>query len=107
MGKPVNMQPVLTASPDLSSPKRCRRFISSPFPVSPRSGLTSPFLYFRDNQQLRWLEGLDRFSLARRPRLRKADFVAAKFHLAAFNEVFILEDMHRRDRTKLARYGWN
>jgi hypothetical protein len=66
-----------------------------------------PFAIFRDNQQLRWLEPTDvGMSVQGRPHLTSSDLEAAKARLDLFDEVIILEELHRRDRWRFAKYGW-
>lgn len=72
------------------------------------------FALFRDNQQVRWLEPtqqtteLDPFALGvgDRPVLSNEDLQAAKARLDMYDEVLILEDLHKRDRFHMQRYGW-
>jgi len=72
------------------------------------------FALFRDNQQLRWLKptqvttALDPFAMGvgDRPILNNEDLQAAKARLDLYDEVLILEDLHKRDRFRMQRYGW-
>jgi hypothetical protein len=72
------------------------------------------FALFHDNQQLRWLKPtqesteLDPFALGvgDRPVLGNEDLQGAKARLDLYDEVFILEDFHKRDRFHMKRYGW-
>lgn len=66
-----------------------------------------PFAIFRDNQQLRWLEPTDvGMAVQGRPHLSSEDLKAGKKRLDLFDEVIILEEFHRRERWRFAKYGW-
>lgn len=67
-----------------------------------------PFAIFRDNQQLRWLEPTDvGMGVQGRPHLNAEDLTRAKARLELFDEVFILEEFHSRERWRFAKYGWH
>jgi hypothetical protein len=82
----------------------CGAFFPPNVTVPPES---PSFTDFRDNQQLRWLEGLDELEPGPvRPLLAAANLESARRHLETFDEVFILEEMDARENFRLAKYGW-
>lgn len=65
---------------------------------------SDPFSYFEDNMQTRWLLG-DGGDITRR-KLDEAALQEAKKRLDLFDEVMILEEFHKRDAFRMAKYGW-
>lgn len=63
-----------------------------------------PFSYFEDNMQTRWLLG-DGGDVSRR-KLDPSGLAEAKKRLESFDEVMILEEFHKRDAFRMAKYGW-
>lgn len=63
-----------------------------------------PFSYFEDNMQTRWLLG-DGGDISRR-KLGTASLAEAKKRLDSFDDVMILEQFHKRDAFRMAKYGW-
>jgi hypothetical protein len=65
---------------------------------------SDPFSYFEDNMQTRWLlgDGGD----TSRSKLDEAALQNAKKRLESFDEVMILEEFHKRDAFRMAKYGW-
>lgn len=63
-----------------------------------------PFSYFEDNMQTRWLLG-DGGDFSRR-KLDSSSLAEAKSRLDSFDDVMILEEFHRRDAFRMAKYGW-
>lgn len=65
------------------------------------------FGIFEDNQQLRWLAPIWLKSPRTQwPQLDAKYVDVAKARLEKFDQVLILEELHRRDRFRLAKFGW-
>eukprot|EP00747_Dinoflagellata_sp_TGD_P117722 gnl/TRDRNA2_/TRDRNA2_172667_c0_seq14.p1 gnl/TRDRNA2_/TRDRNA2_172667_c0~~gnl/TRDRNA2_/TRDRNA2_172667_c0_seq14.p1 ORF type:complete len:683 (-),score=91.85 gnl/TRDRNA2_/TRDRNA2_172667_c0_seq14:52-2100(-) len=78
---------------------------ASAAPRSPklRDHLGQFYVAFQDNQQLRWLLG---GADAARAVLRAKDLEIAKAKLDRCDMVMLLEELHRRDRHRLAAFLW-
>lgn len=93
-----------TLSPQ-SAVDKCHRFLLRP--LSWASLSSDHFGVFEDNQQLRWTAPLWLDAVTTKwPRLHEKYLDVAKTRLSQFHQVLILEQMHSRDRFRLARYGW-
>lgn len=83
----------------------CQRFLLRPLPWSSLS--SDHFGLFEDNQQLRWIAPIWLDSVNTNwPQLNAKYLDAAKTRLKEFDQVLILEELHIRDRFRLAKYGW-
>lgn len=84
----------------------CRSHLTKPLKWSDMS--SDLFAIFRDNIQLRWLDPvwLEQ-PVTKWPQLSGKYLENAKARLKEFDQVLVLEEMHSRDRWRLAKYGWS
>lgn len=86
---------------------QCQRFLLRPLTWSSLSSDPSLFCLFEDNQQLRWTTPVWLDAVTTNwPQLNAKYVNVAKERLEKFDQVLILEQMHNRDRFRLAKYGW-